>query len=75
LDFRLFEERRDRLTCQQPEEVYADREYIGKTMYRNTKIHTPKSTPRITNARKQKHCKRARIETIIGLLKKSTGSA
>ncbi len=52
-----------------PEEVFADRGYVGKTTYGETKIYTPITNPSITTERRKKHSKRAAIEPIIGHLK------
>lgn len=50
-------------------EAYADRGYVGKTSYENTKISIPKTNPNITAEQRKKHSKRAAIEPIIGHLK------
>ena len=52
-----------------PCEVFADRGYIGKSSYGESKIYTPKTNPSITKEQRQKHSKRAAIEPIIGHLK------
>ena len=55
---------------QAPQEVFADRGYVGKTTHGAIKIYTPKPNPTITNEQRKKHSKRAAIEPIIGHLKK-----
>lgn len=52
-----------------PKEAFADRGYVGKTAYKETKIYTPKTNPNITIEQRNKHSKRAAIEPIIGHLK------
>ncbi len=52
-----------------PQEVFADRGYVGKTVHEQTKIYTPKPNPNITKEQRQKHSKRAGIEPKIGHLK------
>lgn len=52
-----------------PKEVFADRGYVGKATYGETKICTPKTNPAITLEQIKKHRKRAAIEPIIGHLK------
>lgn len=52
-----------------PKEVFADRGYVGKTKYEQTKIYTPKPDPNITKEQRQKHSRRAAIEPTIGHLK------
>ena len=57
------------LTEVTPQEVFADRGYVGKTTHKQTKIYTPKPDPNITQEQRQKHSKRAAIEPTIGHLK------
>ena len=57
------------LTTVTPEEVFADRGYVGKTSHEQTKIYTPKPNPSISIEQRKKHSKRAAIEPIIGHLK------
>lgn len=63
-------EQMERLQNQLPEEMYADRGYVGKTVYGSTKIYTPKPNPNITIEQRTKHSKRAAIEPVIGHLKR-----
>jgi transposase, IS5 family len=60
-----------RLEIAMPESVFADRGYVGKTEYGNTKIFTPKPNVNITNEQRKRHSKRAGIEPIIGHLKRN----
>jgi IS5 family transposase len=53
-----------------PKEAFADRGYVGKTLYEDTKIYTPKPNLKITLEQRKKHSKRAAVEPIIGHLKK-----
>jgi transposase, IS5 family len=57
------------LTNITPEEAFADRGYVGKTAYQQTKIFTPKTNPSISTTQRKKHSKRAAIEPIIGHIK------
>jgi transposase, IS5 family len=57
------------LTQITPEEAFADRGYVGKTMHEQTKIFTPKTNPKISQTQRKKHRKRAAIEPIIAHLK------
>lgn len=59
----------ERLHGKAPEEVFADRGYVGKTQHDDTKIYTPKTNPNITKQQRKKHSKRAGIEPVIGHLK------
>ena len=52
-----------------PKEAFADRGYVGKTAYKETKIYTPKPNPAITKEQRNKHSNRAAIEPKIGHLK------
>lgn len=52
-----------------PEEVFADRGYVGKTSHERTKIYTPKPNPNITKEQRTKHSRRAAIEPTIGHIK------
>ena len=61
----------ERLEIAMPESIFADRGYVGKTEYGNTKIFTPKPNPNITNDQRKRHSKRAGIEPIIGHLKRN----
>ena len=58
-----------RLQNKLPQKMYADRGYVGKSVYGNTKICTPKPNPAITIVERKRHSKRAAIEPIIGHLK------
>jgi IS5 family transposase len=53
-----------------PKEAFADRGYVGKTTYGDTKLYTPKPNPKITAEQRKKHSKRAAVEPIIGHLKR-----
>ncbi len=57
------------LTAIIPQEVFADRGYVGKTSYERTTIHTPKPISNITKEQRQKHSRRAAIEPLIGHIK------
>ena len=62
-------EQYERLTGKQAAEVFADRGYKGKTSYKATTIHIPKTVKNISKGKRKKHSKRAAIEPVIGHLK------
>jgi len=64
-------EQLDRLEIVLPERMFADRGYIGKETYGETKIVTPKPNPNISIEQRKRHSKRAGIEPVIGHLKRN----
>ncbi len=64
-------EQYQRLTGEQPKEVFVDRGYRGKSEYNSTKINIPKPENNISKQKRRGHIKRAGIEPVIGHLKKS----
>jgi transposase, IS5 family len=64
-------EQLDRLELALPERMFADRAYVGKAEYGDTKILTPKPNPEISIEQRKRHSKRAGIEPVIGHLKRN----
>lgn len=60
-----------RLTGEQPKEVFVDRGYRGKSEHNSTKINVPKPENNISKQKRKGHIKRAGIEPVIGHLKYS----
>jgi len=60
-----------RLTGEQPKEVFVDRGYRGKGEHNSTKINIPKPEKNISKQKRKGHIKRAGIEPVIGHLKHS----
>ena len=58
-----------RLTAEQPKEVFVDRGYRGKNEHNSTKINIPKPDKNISKQKRKGHIKRAGIEPVIGHLK------
>ena len=64
-------EQYQRLTGEQPKDVFVDRGYRGKSEYNSTKINIPKPEKNISKQKRKGHIKRAGIEPVIGHLKQS----
>ena len=64
-------EQYQRLTGEQPKEVFVDRGYRGKSEHNSTKINIPKPEKNISKQKRKGHIKRAGIEPVIGHLKNS----
>ncbi len=62
-------EQYERLTGQQPAQVFVDRGYKGLPKYKSSQINVPKPDKNISRARRKRHSKRAAIEPVIGHLK------
>ena len=63
-------EQYQRLTSQQPENIFLDRGYRGPKKINNTQLHTPTPDKNITPKKRKQHSRRAAIEPVIGHLKK-----
>lgn len=64
-------EQYQRLTGEQPKDVFVDRGYRGKSEYNSTKINIPNPQKNISKQKRQGHIKRAGIEPVIGRLKQN----
>jgi IS5 family transposase len=64
-------EQYQRLTGEQPKQVFVDRGYRGKNEHNSTKINIPKPEKNISKQKRNGHIKRAGIEPVIGHLKQS----
>jgi len=64
-------EQYQRLTGEEPKEVFVDRGYRGKNEYNSTKINIPKPEKNISKQKRKGHIKRAGIEPVIGHLKQN----
>jgi IS5 family transposase len=62
-------EQYERLTGQQPGQVFADRGYKGLQKYKHSQINVPRPDKNISRRKRKKHSKRAAIEPVIGHLK------
>ena len=62
-------EQYERLTGQQPAQVFVDRGYKGLQRYKGSQIHVPKPDKNISRSKRKRHSKRAAIEPFIGHLK------
>ena len=62
-------EQYERLTGKQAQNIFLDRGYRGPKKINDTKLHTPKPDKNITQAKRNKHKRRAAIEPTIGHLK------
>lgn len=64
-------EQYQRLTGEQPKDVFVDRGYRGKSEYNSTKINIPNPQKNISKQKRKGHIKRAGIEPVIGRLKQN----
>lgn len=64
-------EQYQRLTGEQPKDVFVDRGYRGKSEYNSTKINIPNPQKNISKQKRKGHIKRAGIEPVIGHLKQN----
>ena len=64
-------EQYQRLTGEQPKDVFVDRGYRGKSEYNSTKINIPNPQKNISKQKRQGHIKRDGIEPVIGRLKQN----
>ena len=62
-------EQYERLTGEQPAQVFVDRGYKGLKQYKASLIQVPKPDKNISRSKRKKHSKRAAIEPVIGHLK------